>query len=209
MTVKYFRQLEDQTGQSLLELIVALSILVIALTATIILVVNSINAGREGINRQIATNLAREGIELVRNIRDSNWIDPADPKPSWDEGLNADPTAVPVIDGTNPVALDFGAANIGDTSYTQLLLSGSEYWQGGPAVDGNATFFRLITFSTICRAPGGTETIEESENGPGNICSNSNDTEVGLKVVSEVRWPSAGSGRRVIVEERIYDWQIL
>lgn len=55
---------------------VIISIFIIGLAASVAtgMIVMAISANRVSKNRMIATNLAREGIEAVRNIRDSNWL---------------------------------------------------------------------------------------------------------------------------------------
>ena len=66
------KSIHNQSGQTLIEMLIAIFILILALTATIVLVVTSINAARDSMNKLVATNLSREGIEVVRNIRDTN-----------------------------------------------------------------------------------------------------------------------------------------
>lgn len=196
-------KLPNQKGQSLLELLIALFMLVASLTTTVVLIVNSINASRESSNRLIATSLAREGIEIVRNIRDSNWADPA--SPAWDDGLNSDAEATPIVDGTNPIRLDFSA-----NDFTVIRLDNNAFLQG-PASGTATVFYRLIMLEPICRgnATPYTETFV-STNSSGNDCSAlPNTTEVGLRIRSEVRWPAASSGKKVMVEDRLYNWQIL
>lgn len=61
-------------GFSLLEVIVALFILSIGITGMLSLIVFSINNSRESRDIIVASQLAQEGIELVRNRRDSNVI---------------------------------------------------------------------------------------------------------------------------------------
>ncbi len=195
----------NQQGQSLLELLIALFILVSTLTATIALIVTSINAGRESRNKLIGTSLAREGIELVRNIRDSNWLD--DTGPVWDEGLNDgagdDTTAIPVIDGTSAFGLDFSKNDFTAITYDSAT---DAYYQGDAAPGANSQFYRIMNINAICRASNGDETII-SANSPSNDCSG--DDEVGLRIVSEVRWPSQTSSKKIILEDRLYNWQVL
>lgn len=200
MRLNMFRIL-NQKGQSLLELIVAIMILGMVLTATVVLIVTSINAGRESRYKLIATSLAREGIEITRNIRDSNWADPF--SASWNEGLNIDTTATPVIDGINPITLNFA-----DDDFTVIKLNNSAYLQGSTASGSNTQFYRLLTFEAICRASDGTESFPDPDaNSPANDCGA--DAEVGLRVIAEVRWPSSSSNKKIIIEDRLYDWQIL
>jgi len=194
----------NQKGQSLLEMMVALFILVAALTATIVLIVTSINAGRESINKLISTSLAREGIEVVRNIRDSNWIDPSGP--AWDDGLASDNTAIPKIDGLNPISLNFA-----ENDFTVIKLFNNQYLQD--TTEGTDTqFYRLLYINPICHDDAGTEEIvgKESSDGCDSFPDEGNGSfeKVGIRVISEVRWPSPG-GRKVIIEDRLYNWQML
>lgn len=62
-----------QGGFTLVEVIVAISIIVVGVIGTMGLATKTLAAGADNERRVNATNLAREGIELVRNIRDSNW----------------------------------------------------------------------------------------------------------------------------------------
>ncbi len=74
MTMRMRHVRDSQRGQSLLETIMALGIIVIAVTATIGLLISTMKSGRTSTNRVIAANLAREAIEAARDIRDSNWL---------------------------------------------------------------------------------------------------------------------------------------
>lgn len=196
----------NQKGQSLIEMMVALFILVAALTATIVLIVTSINAGRESINRLIATSLAREGIEVVRNIRDSNWIDPNDP--GWDDGLASDNTAIPKIDGVNPISLNFG-----ENDFTVIKLSNNQYLQGSAATGTDTQFYRLLYINPICHdnnsPPDEKIADKESVDSCGSGDYNGYDNKVGIRIISEVRWPSSDSSHKVIIENRLYNWQML
>jgi len=206
-------KISNQKGQSLLELLVALFILVSALAATVVLIVTSINAGREGRNRLIATNLAREGIELVRNIRDSNWSDPNSIQ--WNDGLTFDngstndTTAVPIIDSdhSSPLFIDFSADGITDDQWTRIRQTGVQYLQYQDG--GNSAFYRILRLTAICRKDdGGSEALPVKNSFTGNDCD-AGYSEVGVRVISEVCWPSSGSNKKVIIEDRLYDWQIL
>jgi len=62
------------SGFTLLEGIIATGIIGAALIVGITLALSNLNAARANANRIIAANLAREGIEVIRNVRDSNWM---------------------------------------------------------------------------------------------------------------------------------------
>lgn len=70
-----------QKGQGLLETIVAIGVLMTGLISVMTLVISNLTGAREAAMRYQAVNLAREGIELVRNARDSNWL--ADAQDVW------------------------------------------------------------------------------------------------------------------------------
>ncbi len=62
------------SGQTLIETLAALFILVMGVTAATGLAIYSFNASTS-INKQIVgTGLAREGVEAVKNMRDTNWL---------------------------------------------------------------------------------------------------------------------------------------
>lgn len=62
-----------ESGQSLIETIVAIFVLTTGLAAGLALAVFAFGASSDIMERIVATGLAREGIEGVRRMRDSNW----------------------------------------------------------------------------------------------------------------------------------------
>ena len=71
---KFVKIREKQKGLSLIEMTIAIAILVVALLSALILATLGLMAGEESEMRIVAINLAREGVEVVRNTRDSNWL---------------------------------------------------------------------------------------------------------------------------------------
>ena len=65
-------KISKKTGFSLLEVMVALSLLVITISSTMALIANSFNTVTEAKNKIIARYLAQEAIEYVRKVRDGN-----------------------------------------------------------------------------------------------------------------------------------------
>ncbi len=61
-------------GFSIPEVIVAISILTLVILTATNLLVSSMRANRNNVDRIIAYNLAQEALEGVRNIRDGNWL---------------------------------------------------------------------------------------------------------------------------------------
>jgi len=63
-----------QTGQTLIETLAAIFILVMGITAAVGLAIYALNSSSSVTKQIIATGLAREGLEAVRNMRDTNWL---------------------------------------------------------------------------------------------------------------------------------------
>jgi len=67
-------KLKSQSGQSLIETIIAIAILTSALTAGLGLAIYAFSSSAISQNEIVGSNLAREGVEVVRMMRDSNWL---------------------------------------------------------------------------------------------------------------------------------------
>ncbi len=86
-------------GETLAETIVALSILAIGITMASTVIMNSMRNLSNAKNRVVAVNIAREGVEAVRGIRDTNWLLYSDKRRQcW----NHDPSIV-VCDPPSPI----------------------------------------------------------------------------------------------------------
>lgn len=57
----------------MIEVVFSVFIMSVGLVATVGLILSSINNSIDSRNHTIASQLAQEGLELVRNIRDNNW----------------------------------------------------------------------------------------------------------------------------------------
>lgn len=188
----------NQRGQGLLELIVAIGIITGALMSILTLTTSSVGQAEESGTMIVASNLAREGVEVVRNIRDTNWLVG---NKKWDSGLAAgnDYTAIAVFDlDTMEWHLEFAPDNMNDDA-TKLYLSNGVYNQNDLAGTGNLTKYRrLITLDEICASG----EIRES----GQSCDPSN-IKIGIRVTAEINWFVKGIPRKIIVEDRIYNWR--
>ncbi len=63
-----------QRGQTLIETMVAVMILTMGVSAATGLAVYALSSSSSVIKQEIAVGLAREGIEAVKNMRDTNWL---------------------------------------------------------------------------------------------------------------------------------------
>jgi len=74
---------------SLMEIIVAIGVIMTFLVGAITLISYSITGIRIGKSRIIAMALAQEGLEIVRNIRDNNWLNNKREATNWRDGLGS------------------------------------------------------------------------------------------------------------------------
>jgi len=102
------KQVQDNRGETLAETIIALAILTIGITLASTMMASSMRNMHSSKNRVIAVNIAREGIEAVRNIRDTNWLKfSSHRRDCWNH--------LPIAKGTNPnVDADICTANGAD-----------------------------------------------------------------------------------------------
>ncbi len=78
------RKTNTQSGQTLIETIVAIFILTTALATGLGLAIYATSQSTKTKDQIVAVNLAREGLEVARMFRDSNWLAAADSTPGVD-----------------------------------------------------------------------------------------------------------------------------
>lgn len=90
---KFFLKLtisKNSAGFTLVETLLALFILSTAIVAGLSTVNSGLSSTQVAKSKLIAANLTQEGIEIVRNIRDNNWLEErTNPGLLWDSGLSA------------------------------------------------------------------------------------------------------------------------
>lgn len=75
-------------GFTLIEVLLAVFIFMVGISSLSITINMAVSSITETKSKLIASYLAQEGIEIVRNIRDSNWLVQRDnPGFAWDSGL--------------------------------------------------------------------------------------------------------------------------
>ncbi|OJI07843.1 hypothetical protein BK004_00130 [bacterium CG10_46_32] len=204
--------MRNQQGQGLLETIVALGIIVSGVVGMLNLTVSNQTSTEDSSERLIATNLGREGVEIVRNIRDTNWlsceiIGGVLSCNTWDQGLvsGVDTTAVPLFNAvTNAWIIDFTPDDLTHT-YTRVWRYSSgvaenigTQFQTTELTPANAdvtSYRRLLDISSICED----KTIATS-------CSAGN-PKIGIRVQSIVEWTARGKQNSLTSEERLFNWR--
>ena len=114
-------------GFTFIEVIIAISVITTGIVGTMLAVQKVIYATQQSYSRLTAAYLAQEGIEIVRNVRDTNWLQQRSVAVSWDDGLapgnyeadytvttQENPTLTPCASPCGYENLSFLAANESD-----------------------------------------------------------------------------------------------
>lgn len=97
-----FLRIKNNKGFTMAETLVAVFVILVAVLAVYSITQETISKIQQSSLRLTAVYLAQEGIEIVRNIRDANWLSGAD----WDNGLSA-------CDGVNFYQADYNDGSLG------------------------------------------------------------------------------------------------
>jgi type II secretory pathway pseudopilin PulG len=186
---------KHQTGQSLLEMVFAIGILLLVVAAILALTTSGVIGQKESESQIIANNLAREGIEAVRNIRDSNWL----AGDNWDKGLvdQTYNTAIALFSPNSSWQLSFISADM--ISGQDLLYISSDGYYGHQATPQPSPFSRYLILDSICQQTDGGQSIKTA-------CGAA-EQKIGLKITANVNWVERGRKRLVNLEDLIYEWK--
>lgn len=222
-------------AQGILEVVIAIYIAVVGILSIMNLVFSSIRVERLNHNMLIATNLAREGIEVARNIRDSNWVGGRE----WNIGLLSNGGLErSFIINNNYLAIDqngYSLAPIG-IGWNECIQQGESspcrvflvwrrdedlnpnkrkmYVQNLEIIDNTGSyersstnFYRMIYIYDICsRDLDGFENINKSLDRNCDVMFTGT-SEIGMWIISIVGWQDGDSMKTIRASERIYNWK--
>jgi hypothetical protein len=173
MTQKFqLKVFRSSRGQSLIETIVAIFVLTSGLASGLALAIFSFGSSTQITTRIIATDLAREGIEVIRRMRDSNWlegskagelVDCGGGQPCLTDWLNETDVGYHVItpsvgNGTT-YRVNFDPISAGDKwsllpagDYRLYLQPGGGFSHNGGAGTVTTNFFRKMAVITVTSA---------------------------------------------------------
>lgn len=139
-------QIAKNSGFSLLEVLVAIFIVLVGFVGVMILIDKAIVAGSQSASKLIAANLAQEGIEVVKNIRELNY----DQTVGWDNWYSSftQGTAYPYMveyDDQNLTRPDNGL-------FLRFNSSTGLYSYNAGAGNVLTTFKRTVTLTRISAA---------------------------------------------------------
>ena len=96
------KKIKNINGESLLEVIIAFIVFAMGLTISGMILGSALRNMQNAKNRVVAVNIAREGIEAVRNIRDTNWLKfHSKRRACWNQTPERDPNTQ--CDGSDPI----------------------------------------------------------------------------------------------------------
>lgn len=203
----------NKRGQSLIELVVAISIILIGVVSTLVLTVATIRGGKASEMQTIASNLAREGIEVVKQHRYNNWLKIESNALSfadWDQGLYDPLYSNNLRVEFNPTAPASWIMNFNidattvqsclDNGNCRIYLKNNIY---NHDQTGSATpFYRVVTINPICLGSGGIEKVVKNT----YQCA-VDEEKIGVQVISDVRWQDRGNWTSIMLEDHLYNWK--
>lgn len=175
MNKKMFK-IRNEKGFSLIEVMIGMTILTIAIVAATSILISLINSNKNITRTLQAYNLAQEGIEAVRNIRDTNWLnnlnylgDVDSTKTIWEKlevnhdyaiFLNLNPNFNPVIGPSSPPTSLLQAASWSvfldpSSDDTKICMKNGYFSDCENCVGGGCTptdFSRTISIKEYCDA---------------------------------------------------------
>ena len=122
----------NNRGFTLIEVIVAIAVIVTALIGSVALISFSVSSTRTSRSRIIAEGLTQEGLEIVRNIRDNNWLNFKRKASDWRQGL-----------GEGEHRVQYNVANLLFPGSVVLKVDSNGFYQYDTGTD--TSFFRKIT----------------------------------------------------------------
>lgn len=178
MKIKKF---SNNSGISILEVVVAIMIITMGMVGVLSLVIQNVEAQYINKNILMASGLAQEGLELVRNIRDLNWLTSGvDPANDWKRNIVGDGTYTMDYRGLASINM---AINSMDEAGARLYVDGNGLYTH--IVTAKPTnFYRLITVTVVNQG--------------------SYDY---LDVKCAIRWKDGTQNHNYVAETYLYNWR--
>lgn len=167
-------------GFTIMEVLIVVFIVEMGLIGVLSLIIQNIQAQYVNRNTLIASQLAQEGIELVRNIRDNNWKNELSWKYGAGTGTNSD------IIQDSAYSIDYlGILNTVDVDdpKAKLYIDGNGYYRHyeNPGLATPSVFSRLINIS--------------------------NETDDSIGVSCLVQWKEKTKTKQYMADTILYNWR--
>ena len=172
--------MKKNRGQFLIEMMVAVSLIVIGMLGVFAVLSQSLALSRVAANQYIAAHLAAEGIEVTKNILDQNFIN--DPHGPWNSGF---------LDGTYRVQFD----------------SSTRSGDGLMSISGNHNQQPFLRFDDGSGRYGYNSSWKETKFKREIVVEEGASSDE-IKVTSSVYWKDRGGmDFETIVEDRFRNWR--
>jgi len=176
--------LKQNFGYSILEVMIAFVIITVGMVSVLALADRSLKMHQFNKNTIIASQLAQEGLELVRNKRDENWLREGY---NWKTGQAPNSQSDIVQDGHYTIdytgAIDYMPADFSNSATILKINSSGLYSHSTIPGNKNTIFSRIIEVSPV------------------------DDTSQYLDVKSTVKWNERGFSRTYIAQTQLYNWR--
>jgi Tfp pilus assembly protein PilV len=155
----------NQNGQTLIETMVAIFILIMGITAALGLANYSLSSSTSVTKQIIGTGLSREGAEAVKNMRDTNWLrDTFDGTcncySSWENSLyniKSNTSGKTYSLTNNPGQDAYWVLNVENSNFAlnfdAAATNGSFYYPANSNQTGTSDYYRRITLTEVQTAP--------------------------------------------------------
>jgi Tfp pilus assembly protein PilV len=204
----FCKKLKEQQGFGLLEVLISLSIIIIGVLAGLSLAIQNTANRRLSDDRLIASNLAREPIEVIRQKRDTNWLS-NDPNILWYSNIISPLSNYKLVADFNTVLNGTSTWTLTSTANSTTIDNCTScklyYHADTGSINSSSTngiltpYKRLVTLSKICLLA--VNPFYEIRDLGAN-CTQITDW-IGYKVSSEVKWGS----KNLILVDHLFNWQ--
>ncbi len=195
-------------GFTLLETVIALTVILAAVVGPVALITRGIFSFSFSKNKIIAVNLAQEGLEIIRLIRENNIAcDQANGPAVWAWNNDADGRAMRRM----KVGVDmqsFATVQCGNASIvmpqTSISCSDPLLFEVDSFVENAGTYgYRSGTPTIFRRCVEITSPPGDPDRGDTPVIPPSDQ----MDVVSTVTWSDHGNDRSMVLQERLYNWR--
>lgn len=171
---------------TLLEVLLSITFITVVFTAITGLILMTLQVNRKNVRSLQASYLAQEGIEVMRYIRDSNWLQ----NYSWDEGEKQWGTNYGLDDAEESAEFYLIEMDENDAYWALATVASQDESSGEVELENGQTFIRSIL---VERVP---DELDE------NI-----DREDAFKITAIVTWEDRGQDNEVRISTILTNWQ--
>ncbi len=164
----------------MLELIVTIFVIMVGLIGVFIIAQYPLSYIQPIFSRLTAAYLAQEGIEVIRNLRDENWLD--ENQPYWYSGLEGDYEVIFASTFNNLIACNSPCDFDNNLRFLRIMAGTTKFYNYDMFSTEITKFKRKVTITQIGMP------IDYLE----------------VKVL--VEWEEKGERKKFLVQENLYPW---